>query len=199
MARDRDYNIPVYSASARGFHWLTVLLLAIQFPIGFYMVYRGNEMQYVNDAGETKTGLWDATTGFLYDAHKSIGVIILLLITARLIYRLTRGAPPSDNTVPPALIGISHMTHWLMYLLLLALPIAGYIGVSYFGALSPFGIPLPAVTAKDETMAKEVFDIHEWLGLILLGLIALHIGAAIYHRFVRKDRVVERMLPKKVA
>ncbi len=198
MARDRDYDIPVYSAGARKFHWLTVLLIAVQFPLGLYMTYRGSDMQYVNEAGETKTGLWDATTGFLYDTHKTIGVILLVLITARLIYRFTKGAPPSDMSLPPALVGVSHLTHWLMYALLLAVPILGYVGISYYGALSPFGIPLPAVTAKNEAMSKDVFEIHELLAFALVGLVAIHISAALYHKFVRKDRVVERMLPKRI-
>ncbi len=198
MASDRDHDVPVYTSTARKFHWTTVLLLLAQFPIGLYMTYRGSAMEYVNEAGETKVGLWDATTGFLYDAHKTIGVIVLLLITARLIYRLTKGAPPSDRSLPPALIGVSHLTHWLMYLLLIAIPVAGYLGTSYYGALSPFGIPLPVVTAKDEKFAEQVFEVHELMAFALLALIALHIGAAIYHRFVRKDRIVERMLPKKI-
>ncbi len=198
MARERDYDIPVYSAGARKFHWLTVFLVAVQFPLGLYMTYRGSDMQYVNDAGETKTGLWDATTGFLYDAHKTIGVILLVLIAARLIYRFTKGAPASDKSLPPALVGVSHLTHWLMYTLLLAVPILGYIGISYYGALSPFGIPLPAVTVKDQEMSKEVFEIHELLAFALVTLVAIHISAALYHKFVRKDRVVERMLPKRI-
>lgn len=197
MTQERDYDIPIYTTAARRFHWLTVFLIAIQFPIGLYMTYRAYQMVYVTDQGETKTGLFDATTNLLYDSHKLLGITIFLVVLLRLIYRLSNGAPPSDRTVPAPLIGISHMTHWLIYLLLVAVPIGGYIGVSYYGALNPFGIPLPAVTAKDEKFAEVVFGWHETGAFILLGLIALHIAASIYHRSVRKDRVVERMLPKR--
>lgn len=198
MAQNRDYDIPVYSSAARGFHWLTVLLLLIQFPLGMYMTYRGYHMIYTDAAGETKTGLFDATTGNLYDGHKLLGLTIFTVVVLRLLYRLTAGAPPSDNSVPPALVGISHLTHWSIYLLLLAVPIAGYVGVSYYGALTAFGIPLPAITGKDEKFSEQVFEYHEYLGWALLALIALHFAAAIYHRAVRKDRVVERMLPKRI-
>ncbi|MGL4396459.1 MAG: cytochrome b/b6 domain-containing protein, partial [Hyphomicrobium sp.] len=55
MAYDMSNGVPVYSKTARIFHWLTALLVLIQFPIGLYMTYRGYEMSYVNEAGETKT------------------------------------------------------------------------------------------------------------------------------------------------
>lgn len=198
MAQDRDYDIPVYAPAARRFHWLTVLLILIQFPIGLYMTYRAYGMVYVDDKGETKTGLFDGTTNLLYDTHKVVGLTILLVVLLRLMYRLSNGAPSSDRSVPAALIGVSHLTHWLIYLLLIAVPIGGYLGISYYGALSPFGIPLPAVTEKDEKFSETVFGWHETAAFVLLGLIVLHIAASIYHRFVRKDRVVERMLPKRI-
>ena len=197
MAQNRDYDIPIYSPAARFFHWLTVFLISIQFPIGLYMTYRAYEMIYVDEKGETKKGLFDAVTNQLYDSHKLIGLTILTIVLARLIYRLTHGAPPSDRSVPAPLIGIAHLNHWLLYLLLIAVPIGGYIGASYYGALEPFGFKLPVVTEKDEKFSETVFAWHETGAFILLGLIALHITASIYHYFVRRDRVVERMLPKK--
>ncbi|MFN0218293.1 MAG: cytochrome b [Hyphomicrobium sp.] len=197
MALDRDYDIPIYTPAARRFHWLTVLLILIQFPIGLYMTYRAYEMAYVNDAGEAKTGLFDGTTNLLYDTHKVVGLVIFLVVILRLMYRFSNGAPPSDRSVPAPLIGVSHLTHWLIYLLLIAIPIGGYLGISYYGALEPFGIPLPAITEKDEKFSETVFWWHETAAFALLGLIALHIAASFYHRAIRKDRVVERMLPKR--
>jgi cytochrome b561 len=197
MAHDRDYDIPIYTPAARRFHWLTVLLILIQFPIGLYMTYRAYEMVFVDDKGETKKGLFDGTTNLLYDSHKVIGLLIFLIVILRLMYRLSNGAPQSDRSVPAPLIGVSHLTHWLMYLLLIAVPIGGYLGISYYGALDPFGIPLPAITEKDEKFSETVFSWHETGAFVLLGLIAVHIAASIYHRYVRRDRVVERMLPKR--
>jgi cytochrome b561 len=89
--------------------------------------------------------------------------------------------------------------HWTIYVLLIAVPIGGYIGVSYYGALNPFDtVPLPPVTEKDEKFSEVIFGYHKLAASILLALIAVHIAAAIYHRFVRKDRVVERMLPRRI-
>ena len=61
-----------------------------------------------------------------------------------------------------------------------------------------FGVHLPAITEKNDDLSKEVFEWHETGAILIIAFVTLHIVAAIYHRFVRKDRVVERMLPKKV-
>ncbi len=197
MAQHRDYDIPIFSPTARLFHWLTVLLIAIQAPIGLYMTYRAYDMTYVDAEGTLKTGLFDAVTNTLYDSHKLIGVTILLVVLARLIYRFSNGRPPYDATAPQGLVKIGQANHWLMYLLLVAVPIGGYLGASYYGATQPFGIPLPALTEKDEKFAETVFWWHGAAAFTLVGLVVLHIAAAIYHWAVRKDRVVDRMLPRR--
>ena len=197
MAKDHGSDIAVYSPRARLYHWLTAFLVLIQIPVGLYMTYRGYELTYVDAEGATKTGLFDGLTAFLYDFHKTIGITILALVLARLIYRLRNGAPAADPSLPPALVGVSHLTHWSIYALLIAVPLVGYIGTSYYGALSVFGLPLVALTAKDEKYSETVFELHEALAFALLALIAVHIAAAIYHKLIRKDRVVERMLPKR--
>jgi cytochrome b561 len=81
--------------------------------------------------------------------------------------------------------------------LLIIVPIGGYFGVSYYGAADAFWVPLLALTEKDQKFSETVFAWHGIGAKILFALVALHIAAAIYHRFVRKDRVVERMLPKR--
>ena len=98
-----------YSVAARRFHWWTVALLAVQIPFGLAMVYRGKGLN-----------VWDATTNWLYSSHKLLGLIILLVVVARLSYRLTRGAPADEPTLEPWQKGVSHATHWLLYLLLIA-------------------------------------------------------------------------------
>lgn len=198
MAQDPNYDLPTYTPTARAVHWLVALLIFIQLPLGFYMAYRGNDMETVNEKGETVKGVWDALTGFLYSSHKLIGLTILTLVILRLAYRLIRGAPPSDPSVPPTLTGISHLVHWGLYALLIAVPIIGYKAISYGGFLEVFGMHLPAITEKNDDLAKEIFEWHETGAILIIVFVTLHIVAAIYHRFVRKDRVVERMLPKKI-
>ena len=198
MAQDPRYQLPTYTPAARGLHWLIALLIFIQLPLGLYMTYRGYDMPTINEKGEAVKGIFDALTGFLYSSHKLIGLTIFFLVLARLLYRLTRGAPRPDPSVPAALTGASHLVHWSLYALLIAVPIIGYTAISYGRYLDVFGIQLPAVTAKNEDLSKEVFEWHETGAFLILIFVTLHIAAAIYHRFVRKDRVVERMLPKKI-
>lgn len=181
-------RVPVetYSRIARLLHWTTVVLLAVQFPVGLYMVYRGNSLN-----------LWDNLTNALYSSHKLVGVTILLIVLWRLVYRMTRGAPADEPTIEPWQRVVSHLNHWGLYVLLLAAPIAGYIGISLFPALDIFGLfSLPAVTAPDKEAAKTVFWVHGLLVSLLALMIALHVGAALYHYLIRKDNVLGRMIPR---
>ena len=199
MAQDPKYDLPTYAPTARGLHWLIALLVFIQLPLGFYMSYRGNDMPSVNEKGEPVKGVWDGLTDFLYSSHKLIGLTVLALVLLRLLYRLTRGAPRSDPTVPPALTGVSHLVHWALYALLIAMQIIGYTAISYGDFRDVFGFHLPAVTEKNDDLSKEIFEWHETGAILIIAFVTLHIVAAVYHRFVRKDRVVERMIPKRVA
>ena len=203
MANRGDYDIPIYSGAARGFHWLIVLLLLMQIPGGFYMMYRAEEMPGVNDKGEPVKGVWNGVadgglTDTIFSGHKIFGLLILSIVVLRLLYRLTHGAPRSDPSVPPALTGISHLVHWGLYLLMFATPILGYAAISYGRYLDVFGIGLPAVTGEDKKFADVVFEWHEIAATLLLSLAVLHVAGAIYHKMIRKDRVVERMLPKRI-
>lgn len=176
--------VEVYSPTARMFHWLTVALIAVQIPIGFYMVYRGGALN-----------IWDSLTNNLYSSHKLIGFIVLWLIAARLFYRLTQGAPADEPTLEPWQKAVSHVTHWAIYALLIAVPIGGWIGVSAYPATSIFGLfNLPALVAPDKPFAEMVLMYHGYAATLLAGLIAMHIGAALFHHLIRKDNVLRRMI-----
>ena len=177
-------QVEVYSPTARRFHWWTVALILVQVPLGLYMSYRGNVQ-----------GIFDDLTNTLYSSHKLIGIVIFLVVLARLAYRLTHGAPADEPTLEPWHKAASHFNHWGLYLLLLATPIAGYIGISQYPALNIFGIPLPGLVAADQDAAGRTFLIHFWLAFVLVAFVAMHVGAALYHYVIRKDNVLTRMLP----
>jgi cytochrome b561 len=177
--------VETYRPLPRFLHWLTVALVVVQAPVGVYMAYRGNVLN-----------VWDALTGVLYNGHKLVGVTILLVAACRLAYRLARGAPADEPTIEPWQSLASRLNHWGLYLLLIAVPVAGYIGVSLFPALDVFGpISLPALVAPDKEAAKTAFFVHGLLAAALLLLIAVHVAAALFHYFIRKDNVLGRMLP----
>jgi cytochrome b561 len=178
--------VPIYTRTARLFHWLTVALVVVQVPVGVYMSYRGNVLN-----------VWDRLTGALYNSHKLIGVVILLVVVCRLGYRFAHGAPADEPTLEPWQKIASGLNHWGMYVLLICVPIAGYIGVSLFPALDIFGLfSLPAVVAPDQDASARVLSIHKLLAGILVLLIAVHVAAALFHYFIRRDNVLGRMLPR---
>lgn len=191
------YDVPVYSSIARRFHWWVAFLILLQIPIGFYMHYRRTEMPNTNEAGETVLGVFDEITKFFYSSHKFVGLVLLFLVLLRLIYRLAKGAPKPDPAVPAIMIKTSRFVHWTLYLLLIFVPIGGYIAISYGGYLDVFGFTLPAITSKDTKFADDLFEFHGFAATILLALVSIHIIAALYHRFIRGDRVLERMLPRR--
>ncbi len=185
-AAENRTTIKTYSRTARALHWVTVALVAIQAPAGVYMVYRGKTLD-----------IWDKLTGALYNGHKLVGIAILLLVLWRLVYRFTRGAPPDEPTLEPWQKLASHANHWGLYLLLVATPVAGYVGISLFPALDIFGLfKLPGIVAPDKAAAGTAFAVHMALAIGLVLLIGMHVAAALFHYFVRKDNVLGRMIPR---
>lgn len=178
--------VALYRRGARVLHWLTLALLVLQFPIGLYMTFRGKTLN-----------LWDATTNTLYSSHKLLGIIILIVVIARLAYRLRHGAPADEPTLSPWQRIASHLNHWGLYALLVTVPLAGYVGISQFPALDLFGVfSLPGIAAPDKAAAATTFDIHRLMAMGMLAMVALHVGAALWHHLIRRDNVLARMLPR---
>jgi cytochrome b561 len=175
-----------YSTGARHFHWWTVALLAVQVPLGLYMVYRGAATNF------------DALTGGLYDVHKTLGLVILALVVARLLYRLIHGAPTDEPTIAWWQKAASHVTHWSLYALLILVPLVGWLGISLYGARDVFGIAtIPPLAAQNSEAADTVLMLHKVLALLTVAVIAMHVGAAVVlHHFIRGDGVLARMLPQ---
>lgn len=174
-----------YSTGARHFHWWTVALLAIQVPVGLYMVYRG------------KITNFDAFTNTLYSSHKTLGLIILLLVIARLGYRVAHGAPADEPTIEWWQKAAAHLTHWSLYLLLILVPIVGWLGISLYGARDVFGLfSIPPLAMPDQAAAERVLTLHKYLAFLTVAAIGAHVGGALFHYFIRKDGVLMRMLPQ---
>lgn len=184
--------VEVYSPAAKTFHWLTVAFILVQLPLGAYMAWYARKTEFADPSNT------------LYDLHKVIGMLILVLIVARFGYRLIAGAPRPEPTIEPWQRVVSGLTHWAIYAMLLVTPVLGWLGTSYYGAMEPFGIKLPslvkapatdAIKEANEKYSETVFEWHEAAAFILLALVLLHFAAAMYHHVVRKDNVLRRMMP----
>jgi cytochrome b561 len=168
-----------YDTVAKVFHWLIVALLAIQLPLGWLMP-------------DIKRGMAPDTAMSL---HLSIGATILLLIALRFGWRLTHPVAPDNELAAWQRVG-SALVHWLLYGVVLLTTLTGWFFASARGwPIAVFGVvPLPSLVAQGSALGRSIGSLHETLTWILLGLIAVHVGAAFVHLLVYKDRVIYRML-----
>jgi cytochrome b561 len=172
-----------YGATAKALHWSVVVLLVAQYSLGWLMpdVHRGPP------GGPM---IW----------HISIGTLILALIVARLLWRVTHPVAP-ESSLPPWQRITSEAVHWLLYLLVLLTTLSGWLfasargwNVSWF-----FVAPLPMLTSGDPALVKTLDGWHQNFMWALLVLIGLHVAAAFVHLFVYRDGVMRRMLPGEAA
>ncbi|MFN3960185.1 MAG: cytochrome b [Parvularculaceae bacterium] len=175
---------PRYSAPARWLHWLVALLVVLQIALG-----------WIAEAEKD-----DARSLEILHAHVQLGVLILGLMLLRLTWRLARSAPAPPAGEPPHGRAIAAETHGALYLLLLTMPASGYVIWSFMNApmsfLGVFALPdLWPVMPEDETSRAIAWYFHVYSSRALMALIALHVGAALYHELILRDRLIrERML-----
>jgi cytochrome b561 len=170
-----------YTGIAKWLHWLIVVLLIVQFTVAWTMPSIGRNTQ----------------PGTLINLHFSLGVTILALAVVRLAWRLTHGEPAPVAGLPPWQVKSARVVHWLLYLLLFVLPILGWINASWRGLpIVMFGRELPKLVAARAPGWAWTGDVHALLATYaLLALVGLHVAAALYHYFLRRDGVLQRMLP----
>jgi cytochrome b561 len=169
-----------WGSLARLLHWLIFLLVILQ----FVTAWSGEELP--DESAEKLT---------LVTRHVSFGVTVLLLTIVRIVWRLGNPTPtpPTGSRVETL---VAHTTLGLLYLLLLAIPLSGWIMSNGQGhAVHWCGTPLPALVQKDSVLGRPAHEAHELLGWVLLALIALHVIAALKHHFVARNDVLRRMLP----
>src|SRR5882757_948812 len=171
---------PAYSLTARALHWITAALVLILLPLG--LVIANNWGGSLQDP--------------LYNLHRSIGATIIVLVFVRLGYRLTHPPLPLPDDIPPIQRFAAHATHWALYGLLIVQPFIGWMATSAYRApIVIFGLfELPPIWPEDRAFSDRLFAVHGLVAILIAGLAAAHIGAALHHHFVRKDRVLMRMI-----
>jgi cytochrome b561 len=164
-----------YSRGAVILHWLIAVLIALNFV-----------------AAWVAEDLPDAQAGQVMGNHKAIGITILLLTVLRVIWRLTHRPPPLADTLAAWEVAVSRVTHGLVYLLMLAIPLSGWLmhsawtggePVSLFGLIDWPGYPF----AKSKDLAHTFGEGHEVMATAMLVLLALHVAGALKHRLIDKD------------
>jgi cytochrome b561 len=130
-----------------------------------------------------------------YNYHKWVGVTVLALAVLRLIWRLTHRAPPLEK-MPRWQQIAAHGGHGLLYLLLLAVPLSGWIysNASGFAVVYLGKLPLPNLVGRDKALADIWHEVHEVMATVLVVVVVLHLLAALQHHFLRKDNTLRRML-----
>ena len=170
-----------YTGVAKTLHWTILALLIVQFIVAWTMpeIHR------------------DTKPETLINLHLSVGILILAVAILRLGWRLTHSEPPPEDGLPPWQVQSARIMHWLLYLLLLVLPILGWINASWRGfPVIMFGLELPKLVATRAPGFGWTGDVHGLLtNYAMLALVGLHVAAALYHYFVRRDGVLQRMLP----
>ena len=171
-----------YPASSKWLHWLVAASVLLTLPVAIAMDRVG------------QGPLQDT----LYNLHKSLGILILILMVLRLINRVVAGAPAPAPGLEPHERILSSAVHGLLYVLLIAMAVVGYVANSAYGATTPFfGLfTLPKIVADNEALAKQLFTLHTWAGFAVILLAGMHIGGALFHYVVRRDGVLQRMLPR---
>jgi cytochrome b561 len=131
----------------------------------------------------------------LADAHYQIGVGIFILVWIRLGWRLRETEPAITPALPRWQHVASHAVAWAFYTLMIALPILGVLTREAGGnAVTFLGATLPAFIGADRATARTLENVHEWLGNAMIALVLLHVAAAFYHAFVRRDDALARMI-----
>jgi cytochrome b561 len=173
-----------YTGAAVVFHWIVAAMVLALIGLGLYMT-------------DIPRGTPERT--FFYNLHKSIGLTTAILVIIRLWWRMKNPPPPLPATVPGWQVRASRISHVLLYVCLIVMPLSGFsasqftkFGVTYFGLFK-----IPPMGYEN----KEIYDflqgIHGVTAALLITLVLIHIAAALKHLIVDKDRVFQRMLPGK--
>jgi cytochrome b561 len=177
-----DSELHVFDRVIRFLHWLTLLLVAIIFVLAFSIHFASSNAEAIA----------------LTQLHRSFGVTVWVVTLGRLFWRQFSRFPNWPADMPLALRFAAQCSEYVLYAALLIQPILGLLQTNAHGdRVNLFLLgQLPALIGKNRALAKQLLQVHEMMGLFLLGLIALHALAALYHHFWRRDNTLQAMLPR---
>lgn len=170
-----------YDPVAKAFHWLTMLAVAGLVGLGWTMVGMSlspAKLQY-------------------YSWHKWLGMTVLLATLLRLAWRRLHPPPPLPARMPGWERLAAHASHHGLYVLLIAMPLTGWLMSSAGGfPVMLYGVmPLPDLVGRDTALEQVLKAAHYWESIALIALVSLHALAGLKHHLLNKDDVLRRMLP----
>ena len=170
-----------YTFTAIGLHWLIALAIIGSFALGFYMADLPISPQKLR----------------FYSWHKWAGVTIFLFVVLRLGWRLAHRPPELPAGMPAWQRSVAAATHVLLYLLMVAVPLSGWLMSSAKGFQTVwFGVlPLPDLLTKNAELGDLLQALHRLLNYSMAAIVFAHLGAALKHHFIDRDDVLARMLP----
>jgi cytochrome b561 len=172
-----------YTATAKALHWGIAVLIFGMLGLGFYM-----------------TGLDLSPTKLqLFSWHKWAGVTVFALVVVRLAWRVTHRPPALPAHMSALERFAAHAGHHLLYVLMFAIPLTGWLMSSpkAFPTLSFAQLPQPDQLAKDKALGDLLQTVHLTLNYVLIAVLLGHVGAALKHHFIDKDDVLTRMLRRR--
>jgi cytochrome b561 len=175
-------NVPArYGRVAMLLHWLAAALIVAGAALGLTM---------------TDLPLSPAKLRY-YAWHKWIGITVFLVAAVRVAWRLVVPPPPLPGSMPQPQVVAAGAVHALLYVLMLAIPLSGWLYSSATGVSVSYlnVVPLPNLVPKDKALASVLLAVHQSLNGVLAVAVLLHVGAAIKHQWIDRDGVLSRMLP----
>lgn len=179
-----------YPLPMRVLHWAMAILIALELVAGLLMVHRYDQTA--------------AVVGDLYPVHKSVGLLILLLVVWRMVVRWRSAVPQLPASLQNWEKISAHIGHGLLYLLIIVVPILGYSMSSTFtqsDGVTFFGLPVPELLPKNDAQFEVFQLLHRVGAYVLLGVVVVHVLAVLKHRFFDRNHagandsdVLSRML-----
>ena len=168
-----------YGSVSKLFHWLIFLLVLVMIAGGFFM-----------------DDVPDEYKGVIFNLHKLTGLCVLFLMILRMLWAAMNVKPSLPVATPVWQQTATRVTHYLLYLLVTAMPLVGWIGSSASRKAPHIGditltLPVPA----DKALSHAMFDVHEVIAYMIIAVFTIHVIGALYHHYIKKDDILRRMLP----
>jgi cytochrome b561 len=178
----RQGETACYNPVARAVHWLVAGLAVVVVALGLAI-----------PGAPRETG----SRELLLLLHRSAGLVILALMVFRALWRLTHPAPPLPVGFPWIEALAAHASHALLYLLFLVMPLSGYLNAAAAGhSVSFFGLfPIPPLVPENARLSQSANAVHLTGQFLIYALVGVHVAAALMHAIVRRNGILERMLP----